>query len=485
MRDIPDCDFLFCGGDVIDGTGARRTAADVAVTGDRITGVGQLNGVEAKRVVDISGRVICPGFIDVHTHDDRVCIDKPDMQAKISQGVTTVIVGNCGVSLAPLVSHSPLVEPLNLLGGKADFEFADFQSYIAAVERARPVVNVAALVGHSTLRIATMADINRKASAAELDAMSALLEDALDAGAMGLSSGVYYAPGRAADIDELAPLVRLAGEKQGVYATHLRDEYDGVIDSMREAFDTAQQGQAPLVISHYKCAGMQNWGRTEETLTLLDKVRNTQAVDIDCYPYAAGSSVLDPNLVDDKIEILITWSESHPEVGGHYLHDVARNWNCAQREAAERLLPGGACYFQMCEDDVRRVLKHPASMIGSDGLPNDPQPHPRLWGTFPRVLGHYARDEKLFSLETAVHKMTGLSASRFRIPERGTIRPGLFADLVVLDPDSIRDNATYENPCKPATGIDYVIVNGRCAWQGGQTTGQRCGRFVTPERSSG
>ena len=477
---MPDCDLLFCGGEVIDGTGAGRVAADLAVTGDRITGLGRLNPGNAKRVVDISGRIICPGFIDVHTHDDRVCIDEPDMRAKLSQGVTTVIVGNCGLSLAPLVCHGAPMEPLNLLGGKAEFEFADFQSYVAAVKQARPAVNVAALVGHSTLRIATMADINNKASEAELDAMSALLEDALDAGAMGLSSGVYYPPGRAADIDELVPLVRLTGTRQGVYATHLRDEYDRIMESMEEAFTTAERGQASLVISHHKCAGMQNWGRTEDTLKFLDEARKTQPIDIDCYPYTAGSSVLDPDLVDENIKILVTWSKSYPELGGRYLHDVAGNWNCTQRRAAERLLPGGACYFQMCEDDVRRVLQHSASMIGSDGLPNDPRPHPRLWGTFPRVLGHYARDEELFSLETAIHKMTGLSASCFRMPQRGTIRPGLFADLVVLDPDNIRDNATYENPCEPATGIDYVVVNGQCVWQRGQATGHRPGRFISP-----
>lgn len=477
---MPGCDLLFCGGEVIDGSGADRVAADVAVTGDRVTAVGRLDRAGAQRVVDISGKVLCPGFIDVHSHDDRACIDKPDMRAKVSQGVTTVIVGNCGLSLAPLVCDGPPREPLNLLGGVAGFEFADFQGYVAAVEQAQPAVNVAALVGHSTLRIATMADIDRKASAAELDAMAALLEEALDAGAAGLSSGVYYPPGRAADIDELAPLAGLAGARQRVYVTHLRDEYDRIIEAMREAFATAARGRADLVISHFKCAGMQNWGRTEETLGYLDAARKTQPVAIDCYPYSAGSSVLDPELVDGKIKILVTWSRPHPGLGGRYLHEVAGEWGCTQREAAERLAPGGACYFQMREDDVQRVLKHASSMIGSDGLPNDPHPHPRLWGTFPRVLGHYARDENLFSLETAVHKMTGRPAARFRLPQRGLIRPGLFADLTVIDPDRIRDNATYESPCEPATGIDYVVVNGRCVWRDGQATGLRSGRFVSP-----
>ena len=476
---MPDTyDLIFRGGEVIDGSGAGRFSADVAVSGDRIANIGWLDRTAAGRVLDITGRILCPGLIDVHTHDDRVCIDKPDMHPKISQGVTTVVVGNCGLSLAPLICNANPVEPLNLLGGKAEFEFGDFRSYIEAMEQAKPAVNVIALVGHSTLRVATIPDLNKKASTRELDAMLKLLEDALDAGAAGLSSGVFYPPGRAADLQELVPLARLTGEKLGVYTAHLRDEYDYVLDALQEAVETASQGQVPLIVSHHKCAGMQNWGRTTETLALLDEAGKTQPVNIDCYPYTAGSSVLDPELVDGRIKILVTWSKSCPEMGGRYLDDIAEQWQCSQQQAAEYLLPGGACYFQMHEDDVRRVLQHPSCVIGSDGLPNDPLPHPRLWGTFPRVLGHYVRDEGLFSLETAIHKMTGLSALIFRIPERGLISPGAIADLVVFDPDEIRDNATYEKPSEPATGIDYVLVNGRFVLQKGRETGIRPGRFI-------
>ena len=476
---MPDTyDLIFRGGEVIDGSGAGRFSADVAVSGDRIANIGRLDRTAAGRVLDITGRILCPGLIDVHTHDDRVCIDKPDMHPKISQGVTTVVVGNCGLSLAPLICDTNPVEPLNLLGGKTEFEFGDFRSYIEAMEQAKPAVNVIALVGHSTLRVATISDLNKKASTRELDAMLKLLEDALDAGAAGLSSGVFYPPGRAADLEELVPLARLTGEKLGVYTAHLRDEYDYVLDALQEAVETASQGQVPLIVSHHKCAGMQNWGRTTETLALLDEAGKTQPVNIDCYPYTAGSSVLDPELVDGRIKILVTWSKSCPEMGGRYLDDIAKQWQCSQQQAAEYLLPGGACYFQMHEDDVRRVLQHPSCVIGSDGLPNDPLPHPRLWGTFPRVLGHYVRDEGLFSLETAIHKMTGLSALIFRIPERGLISPGAIADLVVFDPDEIRDNATYEKPSEPATGIDYVLVNGRFVLQKGRESGIRPGRFI-------
>lgn len=471
-------DLILRDGEVIDGSGAGRFSADVAVKGDRIAHIGRLDQADAERVVNVTGRVICPGFIDVHTHDDRVCIDKPAMEPKISQGVTTVVTGNCGLSLAPLICSEGPVEPLNLLGSETEYEFGDFRSYIDAVEQAEPAVNVNALVGHSTLRVTTMSDLNRKASTRELDAMWKLLEDALDAGAAGLSSGVFYPPGSAADLEELVPLARLTGEKQGVYTVHLRDEYDHVREALQEAFETASRGKVPLVVSHHKCAGEQNWGRTTETLALFDEVGKTQPVSMDCYPYTAGSSVLDPALVDGRTKVLVTWSDSCPELGGRYLHDIAEQWQCTQQQAAERLLPGGACYFQMHEDDVRRVLQHPSCVIGSDGLPNDPRPHPRLWGTFPRVLGYYVRDEGLFSLETAIHKMTGLSASLFRIPERGLIRPGAFADLVVFDKDEIRDKATYENPSEPATGIDYVLVNGQCVLEKGKETGIRPGRFI-------
>ena len=471
-------DLILRGGEVIDGTGAGRFSADVAVSGDRIAHVGRLDQIDAGRVLDISGRILCPGLIDVHTHDDRVCIDRPSMQPKISQGVTTVVVGNCGLSLAPLICDAKPPEPLNLLGGETEFEFGDFRSYIDAVEQAKPAVNVNALVGHSTLRVAIMSDLDKKASAGELDSMLKLLEDALDMGAVGLSSGVFYPPGRTADLEELVLLAGLTGEKQGVYTSHLRDEYDHVLDALQEAVETASRGQVPLIVSHHKCAGMQNWGRTTETLALLDEAVKTQPVNIDCYPYTAGSSVLNPELVDGRIKILVTRSESYPEMGGRYLDDIAEQWQCSQQQAAESLLPGGACYFQMHEDDVRRVLQHPSCMIGSDGLPNDPRPHPRLWGTFPRVLGHYARDERLFSLETAIYKMTGLSASIFRIPERGLICPGAFADLVVFNPDEIRDNATYDKPCEPATGIDHVLVNGRIVLEKGKETGIRPGQFL-------
>ncbi|HQR11268.1 MAG TPA: D-aminoacylase [Casimicrobiaceae bacterium] len=465
------------GGTVIDGTGAARYSADVRVEGDRITAIGSSLSTAGATVIDATGLVVSPGFIDVHTHDDRIVLAAPTMLPKISQGVTTVVVGNCGISLAPLVrEHVP--PPLNLLGGSDGYVFPTMGHYAAAVDNARPAVNVAALVGHSTLRVATMTDPYRPATHGEQQAMVSLLREGMAAGAVGMSSGVFYDTGAAAGIDELALLAGVAGEAGGVYTTHIRNEMDRVIDSLDEAFSTAQRGNLPVVISHHKCAGPGNWGRTVQTLAHFDLARKNQAIGLDCYPYIAGSTVLRGDLVDGVIDIIVTWSEPHPEMSARHLADIATEWGCTQQEACERLKPGGACYFQMREDDVQRVLRYPATMIGSDGLPHDSHPHPRLWGTFPRVLGHYCRDLGLFPLEIAVHKMTGLSARQFKLAGRGEIRVGSFADLTIFDADAVMDSATFEKPIAMARGIRCVIVNGAVSFRDGETVSGHAGRFL-------
>jgi len=472
--------LLLRGGTVVDGTGAPRFDADVRIAGERIVEVGADLAQDGAVVLDASGRIVAPGFIDVHTHDDQVVVAEPQMLPKISQGVTTVVVGNCGISLAPLV-HANVPPPLNLLGGPDKYVYPTMAAYVAAVDAARPAVNVAALVGHSTLRVATMDDPYRQATLAEQARMCELLREGLAAGATGLSSGVFYATGAAADVAELALLAGVTGAAGGVYTTHIRQEMDKVIDSLDEAFATARRGEVPLVVSHHKCAGPRNWGRTVETLAHIDAARREQAIGLDCYPYIAGSTVLRSEMVDGIIDILITWSTPHPEMAARTLASIADEWGCSQVQACERLQPGGACYFQMREDDVQRVLRYPATMIGSDGLPHDQHPHPRLWGTFPRVLGHYCRDLGLFPLETAVHKMTGLSARQFGLKDRGEIRAGAFADVVVFDAATIGDTATFERPKALAVGIDSVLVNGKLAYRSGEAGPSRNGRFLARE----
>lgn len=469
--------LLLRGGIVIDGTGGPRYLADVRVRDGRIAEIGVNLAARGEAEIDITGRVVAPGFIDVHTHDDQIVLAAPEMLPKISQGVTTVVVGNCGISLAPLV-HDNVPPPLNLLGGTGKHVFPTMRSYAQAVDDAHPAVNVAALVGHSTLRVATMSDPYRPATAAEQARMVELIGEAMEAGATGLSTGVFYAPGAAADVAEVVMLARVAAEAGGVYSTHIRDEAAHVIESLDEAFTAAAQAGIPVVISHHKCAGPANWGRSVETLAHIRAARLKQPIGLDAYPYIAGSTILRPEAVDDIIDIMVTWSVPFPEMSGRMLADIARDWQCTQTEACNRLQPGGAIYFQMREDDVQRVLKFEATMIGSDGLPHDQHPHPRLWGTFPRVLGHYARDQHLFSLEEAVHRMTGLSARQFNLQERGKIAVGNFADLVVFDPERVIDRATFADPTLPSEGIDLVIVAGTITYRERRLTGDRAGRFL-------
>jgi len=476
---IVRADIVLRGGQVIDGTGQPAFAADVAIAGDSIVAIGNLSDLAADRIVDVTGLVVAPGFIDVHTHDDLICITQPEMTPKISQGVTTLIVGNCGISAAPLRFPDGVTEPFNLLGQQEDFAYDTFASYRQAIEAVPPRVNVAALVGHSTLRVLCVKDLDRPANASELERMNALLRQALDEGAVGMSSGVFYGPAQAADARELSALAQTVSDAGGVYTAHLRNELDGIVDALQEGFAVTRPRRTPFILSHFKCAGVRNWGRATELLGLIDSTRQAQPVHLDCYPYTAGSTVIRPDLADGEVEILINWSTPHPEVAGRMLKSIAEEWGMTEASAAEQLMPGGASYFQMREQDMRQIMQHHCCMIGSDGLPHDSLPHPRLWGTFPRVLGRYARELKVLSLETAVHKMTGLSATTFGLRDRGRIAVDMKADVTVFNPETIIDRATYDNPAQLAEGVVHVFVNGTLAWTGQAATAVRNGRFLS------
>lgn len=480
------CDLIIRNATVFDGLGGPRFTADVGVTADRIAAVGDLGASQANREVDADGRALAPGFIDAHTHDDRAVLCGPEcMLCKMSQGVTTVVVGNCGISLSPVRMGKRPPPPLDLLGDESWWTFDSFGDYAERLRRDPSPVNTYALIGHMSLRIEAMnGDTQRPATDKEAAHMQKRLAEALAQGASGFSTGLYYPPNGQAPTSEVIAVAQALREAGGIYVTHMRDEADDVLLSIQETLKIGRDAKSAVVISHHKCSMPENFGRSTETLPMIDLATKYQSVNFDVYPYAAGSTVLMPDRLRQDVQEQVTWSVPHPEQAGRMLDDIARDWGVTRRAAAERLLPAGAIKFQMNEDDVQRIMSHRLAMIGSDGLPHDAWPHPRLWGTFPRVLGHYARDLKLFTLEEAVRKMTGHTAGVYGIADRGVIRAGAYADLVLFDPDTVIDAATYEAPTLPSIGILETWINGQSAFVSGQgATAARAGRLVTRNRA--
>ncbi|MDO9439608.1 MAG: D-aminoacylase [Beijerinckiaceae bacterium] len=472
-------DLLIRNGTVIDGTKALRFRADVGITDGRIAAIGDLASATAEQVIDATHLIVAPGFIDSHTHDDQAVLSHATMPFKVSQGVTTVVAGNCGISAAPLREGMDLPMPLSLLDSPAEGRFTSFAAYLNALRATPSSVNVAAMVGHSTLRALTMDDIDRPASGDEIAAMRAHVEEAMQAGAIGLSTGTFYPAAAKATAEEIIEVSRPLTSRKALYVTHMRDESDQIMEALEETFAIGRALDVPVVVSHHKAMHKANFGKTKLTLPFIREAMRHQCVSLDCYPYTAGSTALrtDRGMLGGRV--LIASSEPHPDRAGQDLDDIAVEWRVSKEEAASRLQPGSAIYFIMDEDDVQRVLAFDETMIGSDGIPLGTKPHPRLWGTFPRVLGHYSRDVGLFPLETAVWKMTGLTARNFGLNGRGMLKPGYHADLVIFDAALVRDTASYETPDTPAEGIEVVIVNGAITWQQGEHTGARHGQVIT------
>jgi N-acyl-D-amino-acid deacylase len=489
-------DLVIRGGTVYDGTGAPGVRADVAVRGERIAAVGTVSGQGATEL-DAAGLAVTPGFVDVHSHDDFAVLLEPEMPFKVMQGVTTDIVGNCGSGVVPFESG------LRRLGrfhpGANPKPWDGFGGYLARVDETRPSCNVAVLMGHGSLRHGAMDLAQRPPTADELERMKGWVREGVAAGAVGLSTGLIYEPGRYAATDEIVALAReLGGPAGGLYATHMRNEADGLLDAVREAIRIGEEAGVPVQISHHKAAGRANWGRVRDSLALIEQAR-ARGLDVtaDQYPYTAGSTSFAAVVQNGAFrrdspgglgeltaeQVLIASAPKHAEWEGRTLATLSQLWGVDVETAAERVLAGEgeACFvvlFTMDEADVRRVMAHPTTMIGSDGVPTGGKPHPRLYGCFARVLGHYVREEKILDLPTAIHRMTGMPAAKFALKDRGVLRPGAFADLVVFDPWRIADVATYDEPRRFPEGIRRVYVNGTAVARDGVHTGARPGRAV-------
>jgi len=471
--------LILAGGLLVDGSGAAPLQADLMMVEGRIAAIGDRRDMPADvPVLDVTGRIVSPGFIDSHTHDDGYLLVHRDMTPKVSQGITTVVTGNCGISLAPLV-RGDVPQPLDLLGPSGLFHFATFKAWLDALRAAPAAVNVVPLVGHTTLRVAVMDDTGRAANTTEVGQMQALLTEAMEAGAFGMSTGTFYPPAAHATTQEIIDVGAPMRKHGGLYATHLRDEADLIVPAMEEALEIGRALDCLVVFSHHKLAGGRNHGRSMETLALIDQAARLQPVCLDCHPYPATSTMLRLDRVRISRRTLITWSTGLPSAQGRDFADVQAELGLDDVQTLERLAPAGAIYFLMDEADVERIMCHPLAMVGSDGLPFDPHPHPRQWGTFTRVLRSLVRERGLIPLETAIHKMTGLTAHHYGLPDRGLLRPGYRADVVVFDPAAVTDLATFEQPVQASAGMEGVWVNGQRVWDGQRATGALPGEVLS------
>jgi len=485
-------DLLIRGANVFDGTGAAPRRLDVAVSGERIAALGELEG-GAGVVVDASGLALAPGFIDVHSHDDFAVLLNPEMDFKLMQGVTTDVVGNCGMGAAPFEAGRVFAQIFH--PGRTLPDWTGYARFMDAIASCAASLNVAVLLRPATLRAAAMGADKRAPDPAELGRMRADLREGLEAGAVGFSTGLIYEPGRHARTAELIELAREMRDVGGLYATHMRDEGAGLLDSIRETLEIGESGGVPVQISHHKAAGRENWGLVGDSLRLIETAaRNGLDVTADQYPYTRSSTVLAAiasGLSSDAggvgrasaEDVWVASSPGHPDYEGRTIGELAKRWRLDPRAAAERVLseePGAfAVMLSMDEADVCTVMQHPTTMIGSDGIPTEGgKPHPRLYGTFARVLGRYVREQGLLRLEEAVNRMTGLPAAKFGLVDRGEIRPGAWADMVLFDPETVLDTATYEDPRRYPDGIRDVFVNGVAVVRDGAHTGARPGRVL-------
>ncbi len=519
---------------IIDGTGGPKFEADIGIKGEKIVEIGKLEP-QAAEIIDAKGLVVSPGFIDMHSHSDISLLINPKAESKIRQGITTEVIGNCGSSVAPLneiikdemKKTIPIIEEAGL-----DLDWSTMGEYLSLLEKQGTAVNVVSLVGHENVRVCAMGFDNRAPTKRELNAMKKILAKAMEDGAFGMSTGLIYPPSCYAKTEELIELSKVVAKYGGIYASHIRGEDDELFTSVKEAIEIGEKAGVPVEISHHKAGGKTNWGKVKKTLKMIEEAR-TRGIDVTCdvYPYTAGSFGLsamlppwaheggskkllerleDPETrrklrkeMKEGIEgwsspikaagwdaTIIARSKKHPEFEGKSIAEIAKARKVNPFEFVFDLLieenaSTSVVRFAMCEEDVRTVMQHPFSMIGTDssaaapyGVLSKGKPHPRSYGTFPRVLGKYVREEEILTLEDAIRKMTALPAQKLRLKERGLIREGMYADITIFDPLFVVDEATYINPHKYPKGIEYVLVNGKIVIKRNEQTGMLAGKVL-------
>ena len=523
-------DFLIQGASIIDGSGSPGWVGDVAIQDKRIRAVAEKIDGQAARYLNARGLVVSPGFVDMHGHSDVHLLDHPDGQIKLRQGVTLDTAGNCGFSVAPLnltSGEAVLNNCLTVLGKPSQsIKWLSWADYADSMQARGLSTNMTLFVGHGTVRTLVMGFRNQEPNPDELGQMKAILLEALDQGALGMSAGLIYLPGCYSKTDELIELSKVVAQKGGIYLSHVRNESTDVLSSIEEAVTIAREANVPVQISHLKISGSQNWHLADKIVTILEQARG-QGLDVTCdiYPYHCASTtllaVLPPWALEggmtaimarlgdltqrkriiadmkaglpgwhnfymdsgwDKITIASMRSDQSQTYEGKNISELAASGKQDPFDFVLDLLLAEECsvfcvYELMNEETVIRFISLPFAMVGSDGVPIGSTPHPRLYGTFPRIIARYVRDLKVLTLEEAIKKMTSLPAERLGLSNRGALKPGNWADLVLFDPEEFTDTATYENPCQFPRGLNTVMVNGEIVIDGPIHTGATPGIF--------
>jgi len=519
-------DLLITNGEIIDGLGVQRYRANVGIKGDSINYIGT-NEPEASEIIDASGLVVTPGFIDIHTHEDIWLLHDPSGVEKLCQGVTTLIVGNCGFSAAPLLpGKEKLVQDESILNfANVTCEWHTMDEYLLRLESVHPGVNVGTLVGHNVIRLNVIGLENRCPSENEFEKMEELIHDAMIDGALGLSTGLIYVPGIYSETNELIRLSKIVAKDDGVYVSHIRGEGSALESAVQEALRIGLEAKVPVQISHHKASGRDNWGKVQKTLRAIEVAR-ADGLDVafDVYPYNAGNTGLvtlipswvfsngptsaedrmtDPRtrmkivsemltkdaheerpLVDTGSEnIIISYCKSNPTLEGKSLATIANENHSNPAVAVLDLIQKYGrsilvILFEMSEQDVENVVRHPLSMIASDSVNPTGKPHPRVYGTSSRILAKFVREKHQLTLEDAIRKMSSMPASRMGLRDRGVIKTGYKADIVVFDPAAVQDRATFTESNQLAEGMSYVFVNGKKALENTKVTPERAGKVL-------